>query len=668
MPDDDPMDCGSHGTHVTGIIAAQPNPLGFTGVAPGVTIGAYKVFGCSGGVGTDVLIDAANRAVADGADLITSSVGSDGAWTDDPWTLLLSRISATKGIPCTVAAGNSGDGGAFLPSGPANGAGVNSIAAYDNVETTTVLTAATYAVDQSTETKFGYVPGTPAAWDNVTLPLWALTLNTSVVDDGCSAFPDSTPDLNNKIVLLRRGTCTFVEKAQNAAAKGAKYLMLYNSEAGAISIDVADVKEIVASGMTTPSVGQAWIDALSTGQNVTVHMVSPGHGDPVVTTVKNDKTGGAVSYFSSWGPTMEMNFKPQFGAPGGNILSTLPRSFGSYGIASGTSMSTPMAAAVIALLGEARGSLDPDTTRNLLASNANAQLYNYNGVFSSFLAPVAQQGAGLIQAYDSAYATTFLDTAGFSFNDTDNLIRQETFTVTNTGRKTVTYRISNVPATGVYVLDKDSIYPSDHNEVVPSGVAKMRLGAQSITLEPNQSRKISLRPTPPTNVDTERLLLWSGYVTVNGTDGTALSLPYEGLAGSLKSSKTLAGDGTWIAKSTDKQHTPVPAGTEFELPKPGTATGNDVLPQLFAKIALGTPAMTVEAVSSSGKSLGELAGAPFQYITRGTIGISWDGQLRSGSYVPAGDYKLVTKARRVAGGPEYVDSADSVVFSISYKE
>jgi subtilisin family serine protease len=66
-----------HGTHVSGIIAAQTNPYGFLGAAPDVTLGAYRVFGCSGSAGNDVLIAAYNQAYEDGADIITASIGGE---------------------------------------------------------------------------------------------------------------------------------------------------------------------------------------------------------------------------------------------------------------------------------------------------------------------------------------------------------------------------------------------------------------------------------------------------------------------------------------------------------------------------------------------------------------------------------------------------------------
>lgn len=82
VPDSDPMDCGGHGTHVAGIIGASPNEFNFTGVAPNATLGMWKVFGCEGEVGNDILIQAFNLAYEAGVDLISSSIGGPSGWTE----------------------------------------------------------------------------------------------------------------------------------------------------------------------------------------------------------------------------------------------------------------------------------------------------------------------------------------------------------------------------------------------------------------------------------------------------------------------------------------------------------------------------------------------------------------------------------------------------------
>ena len=82
VPDSDPMDCNGHGTHVSGIIGANPNPFNFTGVAPNATMAMWKVFGCEGSVSNDVLIQAFNLAYEAGVDLISSSIGGSSGWTE----------------------------------------------------------------------------------------------------------------------------------------------------------------------------------------------------------------------------------------------------------------------------------------------------------------------------------------------------------------------------------------------------------------------------------------------------------------------------------------------------------------------------------------------------------------------------------------------------------
>jgi len=59
------------------------------------------------------------------------------------------------------------------------------------------------------------------------LPVYATSNDTTVVDDACNPLGDDTPDLSGFLVLVRRGSCNFVQKLANIAEKGAQIAFIY---------------------------------------------------------------------------------------------------------------------------------------------------------------------------------------------------------------------------------------------------------------------------------------------------------------------------------------------------------------------------------------------------------------------------------------------------------
>lgn len=83
---------------------------------------------------------------------------------------------------------------------------------------------------------------------------------------------------------------------------------------------------------------------------------TPSTGDGVMSISSYQSEGadspGRVSAFTSWGPTFELKLAPSFGSPGAGILSTWPVALGSYAVASGTSMATPLVASIVSLVSQ----------------------------------------------------------------------------------------------------------------------------------------------------------------------------------------------------------------------------------------------------------------------------------------------------------------------------
>ncbi|KAI1763358.1 subtilisin-like protein [Hypoxylon sp. FL1150] len=683
VPDPDPYDnCAGHGTHVSGIIAAQVNGLGFTGAAPDATLGMYRVFGCAGSSSDDVLIAAFNQAYEDGSDIITSSIGGPSGWSEDPWAVAVQRIVET-GVPCTVSAGNDGSNGLFFASSSANGKGVTAVASISNTEIPQLLVSATFSVDNSSEEVFGWEVGNPS-YTNVSLPLWAVSNNTEVEDDACSALSEDTPDLSEYMVLIRQANnCAVYQQAQNVADKGARNIMLYSNGPTTTLVYVSFLPEILGAGMVTATQGVEWIDLLNEGREITLHMTDQNHADKLLESSPDTQYGGLLSSFSSWGPTWEVDVKPQFASPGGNILSTYPLDLGGYAVLSGTSMACPLTAAIYALVSQARDTLDPSVLERLVSSTAIPKIWAEDA--SGRLAPVPQQGGGLIQAFDAAHTKTIPSVASISFNDTANFIPSANFSIQNLGSDDVTYEIGHVAAITVYTFNRDSIYPSFYPNPTDDAFATLDFSELKVVVPAGGSVDITVAPTPPSGLNETLLPVYSGYITINGTNGDTLSIPYLGVVGSMYSApKMLDPDWTFLSNYTDPLHAAL-ENTTFSVPLPANATDEPDAsigyPTAVIQLNAGTPLLRCDVVPLDDpaivtttevlgvKIVGSALNYPIEYSQRTYYISPFTGLLANGGAVPEGRYQLLVRILRIFGDPEDEDDYESMTlapFNIVY--
>ena len=116
----------SHGTHVAGIIAARGQPpAGLRGVAPAVTLRAYRVFAKGSGQASSFAIaKAIDVAIAEKCDLINMSLGGGGA---DPVLKAAVDDARAAGSLCIIASGNNDRAPVAFPAVEGNALAVSAI-------------------------------------------------------------------------------------------------------------------------------------------------------------------------------------------------------------------------------------------------------------------------------------------------------------------------------------------------------------------------------------------------------------------------------------------------------------------------------------------------------------------------------------------------------------
>ncbi|MGH8429286.1 MAG: S8 family serine peptidase, partial [Solimonas sp.] len=365
------------------------------GVAPDVTFGAYRVFGCAGSTDTDIMIAAMELALADGMQVLNMSIGSAfDAWPQSPTAQASDRL-VNKGVSVVASIGNSGASGLYSAGSPGVGKKVIGVASFDNTASTQLAFTVTPAGEA---VGYNRAAGSPPSPTSGTFPL-ARTGTTTTANDACNAVAPAAGSLTGSIALIRRGTCTFHEKSRNAQTAGAVGVVIYNNVAGAAqNITVAGAVPITIPVVSITNTNGALIDGKIAAGATTLTWTTNLVSTPIA-------TAGLISSFSSYGLAADLSLKPDIGAPGGQIFSTFPVELGSYASISGTSMSSPHTAGGVALLLQAKPSTSSQTVRSILQNSADPKNWNGNPSLG-FLDNVHRQGAGLVDIDDAILATT----------------------------------------------------------------------------------------------------------------------------------------------------------------------------------------------------------------------------------------------------------------------
>ncbi|KAI9137783.1 peptidase S8/S53 domain-containing protein [Paraphysoderma sedebokerense] len=506
------MDCkkNGHGTHVAGI--AGGFDANFRGVAPSVTFGAYRVFGCEGSTSDALQIMAMEQAMKDGMDIVNLSIGGGSNWASDPPAVAATNL-VKAGVIVVCSAGNRGSThGLYQISSPGIGKNVISVASVDNafVNRTVML---------AKEREIGYMSDTKIESFVQRGIANATVLLTSQDADGCKAFPENT--FKGNVALIRRGTCSFTDKVINAQNAGALGVILYNSEAGLMegfAFEAAKVKVPVA-GIS----GEDGKVLLESAEN--------GHIDVSFPTLEKSfpvPTAGQPSSFSSWGLGNDLEVKPDVSGIGGQVFSSWPRSTGkSYHTMSGTSMASPYVAGIIALYLEAFPGSSAQTILETIQNTARPSLAPSNNRFAN---SVAKQGAGLVDALAFISVKTRVSPSRLKLLDTtgSQMIKRKRITIKNNGNRDMKYFVEHLPAQTIVGKIPTSPTPLET-------AARVTMSPSSLTLGPGKTGAVDITIIGDTAWPDSDRIIYSGYIKVIAeatTNGySPIHVPYAGFKG-----------------------------------------------------------------------------------------------------------------------------------------
>lgn len=408
-------DTNSHGTHVASTAAGnrrdvlyKGTSLRISGVAPRANIIGYDACYTSVTTGQGLCpnvstVASINQAVADGVvDVLNYSIGGG----TSPWSDVVSQAflnAAGAGIYVAAAAGNSGPGPATTGHHQP-WVGTTAASQHGRGDFVFIMDVTSPAPVPATLRNLPLVEGGGSPALSASLPATTplrVSPGINALDDGCAAFAPGS--FTGAIAVVRRGTCAFTVKVENAVAAGAIAVVIANNQAGGISPSVPGVAVPVFS--LSQAVSNALRDYAAANGNALTASIPMG-------AVPQPNRADQLAGFSSRGPAANWGvLKPDVTAPGVNILAaiagtTLTGSENAVGLLSGTSMASPHHAGAAALVRQARPGWTVSEIKSALMMTSTPDVLLEDGATAAN--PLAR-GSGRIRVDQAIQAGLVLD-------------------------------------------------------------------------------------------------------------------------------------------------------------------------------------------------------------------------------------------------------------------
>lgn len=496
--DPNPIDEAGHGSHVAGSVAGIGDGLtSYSGVAPEAALYALKVFGKNGST-SDIAVIAALEYAADPSeqvnpldrlDVVNLSLGGGFGKPKILYTEAIKNLTKA-GTIVVASAGNSGDN-PYITGAPATSDEAISVAAsIDYMPQNIAIPAVELKIaggSRLLETVEGQTT-VPAAESNVKGSIVVIGFGHEMMSEEVKA------SIKGNILMMERGMINFENKFQLAKSLGAIGVIVANNIDGAAIAMGAENKYDFPAIMITKADGKAIKEAILAGTEV-VFNFSPGQ------VISRDDLIDTITNFSSRGPrSIDSLIKPEIAGPGANVISAAFGTGNKSVQMSGTSMSGPHLAGVMALM---RQAFPTDSVQMLKARILNtAKIMMANGVH----VPVARQGAGRVQVEEAFLAPVVALPATLSLGEvpvasTKTVSKQ--VTLTNTSDKDVLFATKVISSKNI----KGSVQSA------------LKVKANS-TLTFTVSFTLSRTDASLNNVEAD------GFVILTSTTGSKISLPF----------------------------------------------------------------------------------------------------------------------------------------------